>query len=143
MQTCYSSACDENLFLPPFKVSSTSLETRKLVEIELNVREKGIQLIKGMLEIQEKTVDLDPSSLNNNELNVAKKPRRCHVPKCGGTNHDSRNCLNKNKNNEVLASQSSNNYVLIDVFILWTHRLIEIFLIKYELVKRQWQKTRL
>ncbi|XP_038985554.1 uncharacterized protein LOC120111742 [Phoenix dactylifera] len=33
-------------------------------------------------------------------VEVAKEPRRCHVPNCGGTNHDSRNCPNKKRHIE-------------------------------------------
>ena len=41
-------------------------------------------------------------------VEIAKKPCHCHVPNCGGTDHDSRNCPNKKKNIGALPSQSAN-----------------------------------
>ncbi|KAL5074497.1 hypothetical protein RYX36_013481, partial [Vicia faba] len=102
-----------------------SLKTKDREQVAVRELEKVVQVIKRMPEIQEKLVDLGSAIPNNDELNVenpltsktkgrpkgeveiAKKPRRCHVPNCGGTNHDSRKCPNKKKN-IVLPSQSPN-----------------------------------
>jgi hypothetical protein len=39
-------------------------------------------------------------------VEVAKALHYYHVPNCRGTDHDTRNCPNKNKSIEVLPSQS-------------------------------------
>ncbi|XP_019225397.1 PREDICTED: protein FAR1-RELATED SEQUENCE 11-like [Nicotiana attenuata] len=41
-------------------------------------------------------------------IEAAKKLRYCKVPNCGGTGHDSRNCLLKKKISEIPATQSPN-----------------------------------
>lgn len=96
--------------------------------------EKVIQEIKRLPETQEHVIDLEDDVPNTNDCNVGnpnnsktkgrpkgsrpkggvevvKKPRYCHVPNCGGTNHDSRNCPNKKKKIEVLPSQSPNKII--------------------------------
>ncbi|KAJ1407461.1 hypothetical protein SESBI_24268 [Sesbania bispinosa] len=107
-----------------------SLKTKDRVEVATKELEKVIQKIKVMPEIQEHSVELEHDVLNDSECNVenpiisktkgrpkgsrpkggvevAKKPRRCHFPNCGGTNHDSRNCPMKKNNNDILPSDQS------------------------------------
>jgi hypothetical protein len=43
-------------------------------------------------------------------VEATKKSCYCHVLGCGQTNHDTRNCPTKKKNNKVLLSQSPNKY---------------------------------
>lgn len=109
-----------------------SLKTKDRVEVATKELEKLIQFVKGMPEVQEQSTNLEHDISYDNGcdvvknpvisktkgrpkgsrpkggVEVAKKPRRCHVPNCGGTNHDSRNCPNKKKIIEVLPSQSPN-----------------------------------
>ena len=108
-----------------------SLKTSERERVATRGLEKVIQDIKGMPETQEYVIDLEHDAPNNDVCDVenpivtkskgrprgsrpkggveaAKRPRPCHVPSCGGTNHDSRNCLNKKKKIEVLPSQSPN-----------------------------------
>lgn len=121
-------------------LEAESLKTKDREQVTARELEKVIQTIKGMPESEECLIDLEPCVPNNDGcdvenpivsktkgrpkgsrpkggVEVAKKPRRCHVPNCGGTNHDSRNCPNKKKNTEALPSQSPNKYVLIDFLI--------------------------
>lgn len=106
-----------------------SLKTKERKQVATRGLEKLIREIKGMSESQENLTDLELGVPNNDDYDVenpilskakgrpkgsrpkggveaAKKVRRCHVPNCGGTNHDSRNCPNKRKNIEVLPTDS-------------------------------------
>ncbi|WVZ14801.1 hypothetical protein V8G54_012367 [Vigna mungo] len=107
-----------------------SLKTKDRVEVATKELKKVIHCLKGMPEVQENSIDLEHGVLNVDECDVenpitsktkgrprgsrakggveaAKKPRHCHYPNCGGTDHDSRNCLIKRKKDSLLASQSS------------------------------------
>lgn len=108
-----------------------SFKTKDRTEVVTKELQKVIQMVKGMPENQEQSLDLEHDIPNNNECSVqnpivskskgrpkgsrakggveiAKKPRRCHFPNCGGTDHDSRNCPNKKKKIESFPSQSPN-----------------------------------
>ncbi|KAJ1394536.1 hypothetical protein SESBI_34113 [Sesbania bispinosa] len=110
-----------------------SLKTKDRVEVATKELGKVIQIIKSMPKIQEKSTEMERDVPNHSGcevevenpiisktkgrpkgsrpkggVEVAKKPRRCHYPNCGGTNHDSRNCPNKKNNIEILPSQSPN-----------------------------------
>ncbi|WVZ03871.1 hypothetical protein V8G54_024677 [Vigna mungo] len=107
-----------------------SLKTKDRVEVATKELKKVIHCLKGMPEVQENSIDLEHGVLNVDECDVenpitsktkgrprgsrakggveaAKKPRHCHYPNCGGTDHDSRNCPIKRKKDSLLASQSS------------------------------------
>lgn len=108
-----------------------SLKTSEREQVATRELENIIIKIKGMHETQEHVIDLEADVSNNDDCDIenpvvsktkgrpkgsrpkggveaAKKPRRCHVPDCGGTNHDSRNCPYKKRKMEVLPSQSPN-----------------------------------
>jgi len=97
-----------------------SLKTSERERVATRGLEKVIQDIKGMPKTQEYVIDLEHDAPNNDVCDVenpivtkskgrprgsrpkggveaTKRPRRCHVPSCGGTNHDLRNCPNKRK----------------------------------------------
>ncbi|KAL6531989.1 hypothetical protein OROGR_010686 [Orobanche gracilis] len=108
-----------------------TLKTKDRVEVATKELERVIELVKGMSEVPEQTIDLEHRVRDDNDydvenpitsktkgrpkgsrpkggVEVAKKTRRCHFPNCGGTNHDSRNCPNKRKKATLLTSQSPN-----------------------------------
>ncbi|WVZ08960.1 hypothetical protein V8G54_022306 [Vigna mungo] len=107
-----------------------SLKTKDRVEVATKELKKVIHCLKDMLEVQENSIDLEHGVLNVDECDVenpitsktkgqprgsrgkggveaSKKPRHCHYPNCGGTDHDSRNYPIKRKKDSLLASQSS------------------------------------
>ncbi|WJX48341.1 hypothetical protein P8452_34920 [Trifolium repens] len=107
-----------------------SLKTKEREQVAAAKLEKVIRELKSMPENQEHVMHSEPDFPNHDGcdvenpipskskgrpkgsrpkggVEVAKKPRRCHVPNCGEFNHDTRNCPNKKKNLE-LSSQSPN-----------------------------------
>ena len=107
------------------------LKKEDRVKVATKEVERVIELVKGMAEVQEHSIELEHDVSNNNEydvenpmiskakgwprgsrpeerVEVAKTSRHCHFPNCGGTNHDSWNCPNKKKKVEVLDSQYPN-----------------------------------
>ncbi|KAL5142148.1 Protein FAR1-RELATED SEQUENCE 11 [Glycine soja] len=106
------------------------LKTKDRVEVVVKELKRIIELVKGMPEVQEDSIELEHFAPNDNEcdvknfmisktkgcprgsrpkggVEVAKNSGRCHIPNYDGTNHDSQNCPNKKKNVENLSSQSS------------------------------------
>ena len=99
------------------------MKTKCRNELANKELEKIIFLVKGLPESEEEiTEDLEASTMSHVEedngvknpeqsktkgrprdvrlvggIKRVKKPRRCHVPTCGGTGHDSRNCPLKKK----------------------------------------------
>ncbi|GAU44427.1 hypothetical protein TSUD_100740 [Trifolium subterraneum] len=114
-----------------------SSKTKEREEVATRELEKVIKEIIDMPESEELLIDLEPDIDANNDgcevvnlivtkskgrpkgsrakgsrpkegVEAAKKLRHCHVPGCRATDHDTRNCPNKNKNIKVLPSQSPN-----------------------------------
>ncbi|XP_019434789.1 PREDICTED: protein FAR1-RELATED SEQUENCE 11-like isoform X2 [Lupinus angustifolius] len=111
-----------------------TLKTKDRVVVATKELEQVIELVKKMLGVPKQTIDLESDVRDGDDdddcdienpitsktkgrpkgsrpkggVEVAKKPRRCHFPNCGGTNHDSRNCPNKRKKVSLLSSQSPN-----------------------------------
>ncbi|KAH1042685.1 hypothetical protein GYH30_024810 [Glycine max] len=112
------------------KTKVKCLKTKDRVEVVVKELKRIIELVKGMPEVQEDSIELEHFAPNDNEcdvknfmisktkgcprgsrpkggVEVAKNSGRCHIPNYDGTNHDSQNCPNKKKNVENLSSQSS------------------------------------
>ncbi|KAF1877523.1 hypothetical protein Lal_00040239 [Lupinus albus] len=110
-----------------------SLKTKDRVVVATKELERVIELVKNMSGVLEQTINLEndvrddddcdvenpitsktkgrpKGSRSKGGVEVAKIPRHCHFPNCGGTNHDSRNCPKKRKKDSLLSSQSPNKY---------------------------------
>ncbi|KAE9620005.1 hypothetical protein Lalb_Chr02g0159221 [Lupinus albus] len=108
-----------------------SLKTKDRVVVATKELERVIELVKNMSGVLEQTINLEndvrddddcdvenpitsktkgrpKGSRSKGGVEVAKIPRHCHFPNCGGTNHDSRNCPKKRKKDSLLSSQSPN-----------------------------------